>query len=416
LSSSKQPTAGRIIMGDFHQTELISTLHRLRKDNLEKLEEDLREHSEHRPIVLVLPCLYSELEREALKKIIEEIRRVGYLNEIVVTLGRASRDEFERAREFFSALPQRLRIIWDDGERIASLFRLLEENGLEIGGPGKGRAVWIAYGYVLAEESIEVIASHDCDILTYDRELLTRLCYPVANPNLDYEFCKGYYSRVTDRMFGRVTRLFITPVIRALKKILGHLPFLVYMDSFRYPLAGEFSMKVDLARVNRIPSDWGLEVGVLAEVFRNVSPRRICQVDLCDNYEHKHQELSSDNPEGGLLKMCVDISKVLFRTLATEGIVFSEGFFNTLIATYIRTAQDTIKMYSDDAAINSLYFDRHEEALAVETFIKGIRIASKGFREDPLGAPLIPNWSRVTSAIPDFLDQLKQAVDEDNAK
>ncbi|MEM2936716.1 MAG: glycosyl transferase, partial [Candidatus Bathyarchaeia archaeon] len=260
-------------MGDFHQTELISTLHRLRKDNLEKLEEDLREHSEHRPIALVLPCLYSELEREALKKIIEEIRRMGYLNEIVVTLGRASRDEFERAREFFSALPQRLRIIWDDGERIASLFRLLEENGLEIGGPGKGRAVWIAYGYVLAEESIEVIASHDCDILTYDRELLTRLCYPVANPNLDYEFCKGYYSRVTDRMFGRVTRLFITPVIRALKKILGHLPFLVYMDSFRYPLAGEFSMKVDLARVNRIPSDWGLEVGVLAEVFRNVSPR-----------------------------------------------------------------------------------------------------------------------------------------------
>ena len=39
-------------MGDFHQTEVISTLHRLRKDNVEKLEEDLREHSTHRPISL----------------------------------------------------------------------------------------------------------------------------------------------------------------------------------------------------------------------------------------------------------------------------------------------------------------------------------------------------------------------------
>jgi glucosyl-3-phosphoglycerate synthase len=159
----------------------------------------------------------------------------------------------------------------------------------------------------------------------------------------------------------------------------------------------------------------GIRGRVLAEVFRNVSSRRICQVDLCDNYEHKHQSISADNPEGGLLKMCIDISKTLFRTLATEGIVFSEGFFNTLVVTYLRTAEDTIKRYSNDAAINSLFFDRHEEGLAVETFVKGIRIASKCFLENPLGAPLIPNWNRVTSAIPGFLDQLRQAVEEDNA-
>jgi glucosyl-3-phosphoglycerate synthase len=403
-------------MGDFHQAEVISTLHRLKKDNVEKLEEELREDSEFRPIALVLPSLYSELQGPALKNIVEELKNIDYLSEIMVSLGNANADEFKHAREFFSVLPQRLKIVWIDGEGIRSLFNLLQRNGLYTGEAGKGKAAWIAYGYVLAEESSEVIVLHDCDILTYSRELLARLCYPVANSNLDFEFCKGYYSRVTDRMYGRVTRLFITPIIRALKKILGHLPFLVYLDSFRYPLAGEFSMKADLARVNRIPSDWGLEVGVLAEVFRNVSPRRICQVDLCDTYEHKHQSLSTDDPQGGLLKMCIDISKSLFRTLAAEGVVFSEGFFNTLVVTYLRTAQDTIKVYSDDAAINSLYFDRHEEAVAVETFVKGIRIASKSFFEDPLGAPLIPNWNRVTSAIPDFLDQLKQVVDEDNAR
>jgi len=402
-------------MGDFHQTETISTLHRLKKDNIEQLEEQLNEFSETRPIALVLPCLYSELQRVALKNILDNLKDVTYLNEIIITIGKASEDEFKHAQEYFSILPQNYKLIWDDGEKIQSLFNLLKENGLDVGERGKGRAAWIAYGYVLAREESEVIALHDCDVLTYNRELLARLCYPVANPNMGYEFCKGYYPRVTDRLYGRVTRLFISPIIRALKKIVGQLPFLVYLDSFRYPLAGEFSMSVDLARINRIPADWGLEVGSLSEVFRNVSMKRICQVDLADNYEHKHQEVSAHDADGGLLKMCTDISTSLFTTLSSEGVQFSESLFNTLFVTYLRIAQDTIKMYNDDADINGLFFDRHAEGLAVETFVQGIRIASQKFLEDPFGSPLIPNWSRVTSAIPDFLDQLELAVEEDNA-
>ncbi|MCH6574885.1 MAG: glycosyl transferase [Candidatus Dadabacteria bacterium] len=402
-------------MGDFHQTETISTLHRLKKDNVDQLEEQLNEFVQSRPIALVLPCLYSELQRAALKNILENLKDVTYLNEIVITIGRADEDQFKHAQEYFSVLPQNYKLIWDDGEKIQSLFNLLKENGLDVGEPGKGRAAWIAYGYVLAREESEVIALHDCDVLTYNRELLARLCYPLANPNMDYEFCKGYYPRVTDRLYGRVTRLFISPIIRALKKIVGHMPFLVYLDSFRYPLAGEFSMKADLARINRIPADWGLEVGSLAEVFRNVSMKRICQVDLADNYEHKHQDVSAHDADSGLLKMCTDISTSLFTTLSSEGVQFSESLFNTLFVTYLRIAQDSIKMYNDDAAINGLFFDRHAEGLAVETFVQGIRIASQKFLEDPLGSPLIPNWSRVTSAIPDFLDQLELAVEEDNA-
>ena len=37
------------------------------------------------------------------------------------------------------------------------------------------------------------LAIHDCDIVTYDRSLLARLLYPVAHPQFNYEFCKGYY-------------------------------------------------------------------------------------------------------------------------------------------------------------------------------------------------------------------------------
>jgi glucosyl-3-phosphoglycerate synthase len=401
-------------MSDFYQPGVITTLHRLMKVNLERMETELEFYSKHNPIALVLPSLYSELKEKALKTIVSEIQKVKYINQVIVTLGRAGEKQFEHAKEFFSVLPQQSIVIWNDGKRIQSLYDILNKNDISAGEDGKGRSTWMAFGYVLASEKSNVIVLHDCDILSYDREFLARLCYPVVNPNLGYEFCKGYYARVTNKMHGRVTRLFVTPLIRSLERLLGYLPFLVYLDSFRYPLAGEFSMITDLARINRIPWDWGLEVGVLSEVFRNCSLRRICQVDLADNYEHKHQELSSDDPSKGLLRMSTDIAQNLFRNLASEGIDLSESLLKTLRATYLNTAQEAITKYHDDAAVNGLDFDRHEEGVAVDTFAKGIELASKAFVEDPLSIPLIPNWSRVTSAIPDFLERFKNAVDDDN--
>ncbi|OGW47155.1 MAG: glycosyl transferase [Nitrospirae bacterium RBG_13_41_22] len=401
-------------MADFYQTGVVATFHRLGNVNLDKIEAELTWYAEERPIALVLPSLYSELEGNALKGIIRELTEVKYIKEIVVTLGPASDEEFKHAKEFFSLLPQKLRIIWNTGPRISEIYKSIESSDLPIGEPGKGRSAWMSYGYILSQQQFNAIALHDCDILTYSRDLLARLCYPVTNPNLDYDFCKGFYSRVTDRLHGRMTRLLLTPLIRSLQKILGYLPILVFFDSFRYPLAGEFSMDVDLARVNRIPGDWGLEVGVLAEVYRNTSPRRVCQVDIAENYDHKHQELSPEDATRGLHKMAVDICKSLFRTLASEGIVFSDGFFKTLFPTYVRTAQDMLKRYEDDAAINGLFFDRHDESLAVETFSKGIKKAAELIAEDPLGIPLIASWDRVTSAIPDILNRIKKAVEEDN--
>jgi len=401
-------------MSDFYQPGVITTLHRLKKVNLERMETELEFYAKHNPIALVLPSLYSELREKALKMIVSEIQKVKYINQVIVTLGRADEKEFEHARKFFSILPQQTTIVWNDGERVRSLYDILKKNDISAGEDGKGRSAWMAFGYVLASEKSNIIALHDCDILSYDREFLARLCYPVANPNLGYEFCKGYYARVTNKMHGRVTRLFVTPLLRSLERLIGFLPFLVYLDSFRYPLAGEFSMITDLARINRIPWDWGLEVGVLSEVFRNCSLRRICQVALTENYEHKHQELSPEDPKTGLLKMSIDIAKNLFRNLASEGIDLSESLLKTLKATYLRTAQESITKYHDDASINGLDFDRHEEGVAVETFTKGIELASKAFVEDPLRIPLIPNWSRVTSAIPDFLERLEHAVDDDN--
>ncbi|MBW1972067.1 MAG: glycosyl transferase [Deltaproteobacteria bacterium] len=402
-------------MGDFFQNGEVTNLHLFSRNNVEKLERELLEFSRVRPLALVLPLLFSDLKSEAFLKILAELSHIQYINEIVITLGMANKKEFLEAKSILSPLGKNAVIIWNSGDNIQSLYHLLNKENIPTGGDGKGRAAWMAYGYVLANGKSYSITLHDGDILTYTREFLARLCYPVSNPNLDYQFCKGYYPRIGDnKLHGRATRLFVTPLIRALKKIIGYHEFLEYLDSFRYILAGEFSMVADLARINRIPSDWGLEIGVLSEVFRNISIRRICQVELCDAYDHKHQPLSPDDPEEGLLKMTIDIAKTLFRSLSSMGVVFSEGIFKALVSTYIRIAQDFIAKYHADAIIDGLNFDRHQEALAVETFVKAIRIASEDFLKDPLGSPFIPNWNRVTSALPYFFDSLLKAVKEDN--
>ena len=402
-------------MSDFYQNGVVTVLHRLGQPNTEQLEQELERYAKTTPIALVLPSLYAELERPALKRIVDILSEVRYINEIVISLDHASALEFRLAKQFFSQLPQRVRVIWNDGARIQAILNVLVSHEIDIGHQGKGRGCWTAYGYVLARGQSQVIALHDCDIVSYDRQYLARLCYPIANPNLAYEFCKGYYSRVTDRMHGRVTRLFITPLIRSLQMLVGPHSLLSFLDSFRYPLAGEFAMVRDLAWINRIPGDWGLEVGMLAEVYRNCALRRICQADIADAYEHKHQTLSTHNPDAGLLKMCVDITKSLFRNLASEGLVLSESTLKTLRATYLQAAQEAISRYENDAAINSLRFDRHEERRAVEVFLRGMTLATDSFLEDPLGVPMISNWSRVTHAVPDIFHRLMDAVEQDHA-
>jgi glucosyl-3-phosphoglycerate synthase len=406
-------------MADFHQTGVITTLHRLGPTDLHRLEDQLRLDSRSRPVALVLPCLHSELRDVALKGIIESLKGIDYLRQIVVSVsGTDRREDFDEMRFAFDGVRTQTGeppvLIWNGGPRVCELYGNLREHDLDAGDDGKGRSAWLAYGYVLATGESRVVALHDCDIRDYERELVARLCFPVVSPTLNYEFAKGYYSRVTDRLHGRVTRLFVTPLLRAMKSVLGSLPLLQFLDSFRFPLAGECAMTTDLAQGIRIPSDWGLEVGLLAEVYRNSSLKRICQVELVANYDHKHQAISEQDASQGLHRMVVDIAASLIRNLASYGVQFDAGFLNTLIAAYVRTAQDAVERYRDDAALNGLAFDRHSEEVAVETFSRALRTAGLSFVRDPMGAPPIPTWNRVGAALPDFLAQLRDAVESDS--
>ena len=401
-------------MTDFYQNGIVTTLHNLEQRSTAELEQELKFFSETQSMALVLPSLFSELEGEALPNIVKELSKVNYLNEIVIGLDRASEEEYRQALTFFKPLNQSFKLLWNDGPRLQAIDKQLQEVGLSPKELGKGRNVWFCFGYILAAGTTNSVALHDCDILTYDRSLLARLIYPVANPQFNYKFCKGYYARVSDgKMHGRVSRLLVTPLVRALKKVHGQNDYLDYIDSFRYPLSGEFSFRTDVINDLRIPSDWGLEIGVLSEMNRNYANNRICQADIASRYDHKHQDLSPENAAAGLSKMSIDICKALFRKLATNGVVFNAETFRAIKATYFRIALDFVETYYNDAKMNGMNLDIHAEEKAVEMFAKNVLHAGNDFLENPMETPFIPSWNRVISALPNIQSELIDAVDAD---
>lgn len=401
-------------MADFYQNGIITTLHNLRQRTTEELEDDLKAFSQKCPMTLVLPSLFSELEGEALPKIVQELSKVDYLSEIVIGLDQATEAQYRHALQFFKELDQSFKVIWNDGPRMNAIDAQLKAQNLSPKELGKGRNAWFCFGYVLATDSAKAVALHDCDIVTYEKGLLAKLLYPIASPNFNYKFCKGFYSRVASgKMHGRVTRLLVTPLIRALKKVYGQNDYLDYIDSFRYPLAGEFSFSTDVINDLRIPSDWGLEIGILSELNRNYANNRICQSDIADAYDHKHQSLSPEDAARGLSKMSIDICKALYRKLATNGVVFNAETFRAIKATYYRIALDFVETYYNDASMNGLTLDIHAEEAAIEMFAKNVLHAGHDFLDNPMETPFIPSWNRVSSALPNLLDDMVSAVQQD---
>ncbi|MFO8126440.1 glycosyl transferase [Yoonia sp.] len=404
-------------MADFHQNGNITTLHNLRTRSVQEMEAELNVFSGARKISLILPCLYSELEGDAMPHILTELSKVNYLHRIIVGLDAANEQQFRHAKSFFKGLNQNHIVIWNDSPRMMSLGVRLEELGLAPNEPGKGKNVWSSLGYLMSCADSAVMAIHDCDILTYDKEMLARLVYPVANPNFPYQVAKGYYARIGDgKLNGRVTRLLVSPLLIALNRVIGPRDYIDYLRSFRYPLSGEFAMRTAILPDLRIPSDWGLEIGVLSEAWRNLARKAVCQVEISDAYNHKHQDLAADTAGAGLNRMSTDICKAIFRKLAADGTVFTPNVFRTLKATYYRCALDLLDGYHNDAKMNGLAIDRHTEESSIEMFAENIMRAGQVFLENPHETPFITTWNRVHAADPAFLADMNAAALADEAE
>ena len=126
--------------------------------------------------------------------------------------------------------------------------------------------------------------------------------------------------------------------------------------------------------------------------------------------------LSEEDASAGLSRMSVDICKAIFRKLAADGTIFTPNVFRTLKATYYRSALDLLEAYYNDAQMNGLTVDRHQEERAIELFAENLMLAGQYFLDNPHETPFIPTWNRVHSADPEFLKALHDAAMADEAE
>ncbi len=395
-------------MADFYINKL-PTFSLLPNEDTSSMEEKILLESRKIPIGVLIPALFSDLSGIAMRSIIRQLSQMEFIRKVYICLDQASENEYKQSVEITKPLEKKGVLIWNDSPKVRKVLTEIEKE-LFVGLRGKGNSVWTGLGYVIAKSDVSALAFHDADIITYDKNFLIRLLFPIVH--LKYQFSKGYYIRYNERFFGRVTRLFYFPFVRALKDIFGTTEFIDYMGDFRYPLSGEFATFVSQARMLQFPSDWGIEVGILGEIFRNMRVNRICQVELTSRYDHKHQRVGT-SPEKGLYKMASDIARTFFTFLASNGRIMGQDTFNSIRLAYLKNAREIVGIYESYADMYShrISYDFHDELKTVELFAQGIDHATQSFYNNPKGSPMIPDWKRVESAVDGVLKKLVRAVE-----
>jgi glucosyl-3-phosphoglycerate synthase len=361
------------------------------------------------PSGLIIPILGSDIKSTGIPKMVEEINQCTYLTKVIIALSTNDCKEYEEARRISRNVKVPCQVAWCNKPEVLTVLEELKHKGLDVTSlSGKGKDVWIATG--IASLDLFAFAFHDADIVTYSKMVPTKLLYPIMEPKLDFFFSKGYYARINSenrKLYGRITRLFIGPILEVLQEKLRYSKFLTYLQSFSYPLAGELAVYSDLATHLRIPNDWGLELGLLSEVYRNAAYRRVCEVDL-GVYDHRHKPVNPDS----LLKTAEDSFITLLRTLTEmENIEVSDPFLISLQVAYRRLAQDKIRQYHADAMCNNLNFNRHDEEVDVDLLSNVVLSGGRKYLQNPMRAQL-PDWLRAIAAMPDIREKLRDTAIE----
>ncbi len=373
------------------------------------MSERLRALKSKFPSGLIIPIFGDDIKSPGLIKMVEEINQCDYLKKVFITLSTKTPGNYDDAMRLCRNFKVPCEVIWCNKPEVLTVLEELKHSGLDVTPQwGKGKDVWLAMG--IASLELRAFAVHDADIVSYNKMLPTKLLYPVIEPKLDFFFCKGYYARINlekRRLYGRIHRLFICPLLEVLQEKLCYSRFVTYLQSFSYPLAGEIALYSDLSVHLRIASDWGLELGLLAELYRNAAYRRICEVDL-GFYDHRHKPITPD----GLLKTAEDSFVTLLRTLTEmENMEISESFLISLQVAYRRAAQDKIRQYHADATCNNLAFDRHEEEANVDLLSSVILTGGRKYLANPVRAQL-PDWLRAVAAMPNIREKLRETAIE----
>jgi hypothetical protein len=91
-----------------------------------------------------------------LRTIVEQLKGATYIDQIVVVLGIAPQlSDYQQARNLIAPLGDKAQVLWTDGPRLRELYENLCDTGFNVSTPGKGRSVWTAFGYLLADPRLQ---------------------------------------------------------------------------------------------------------------------------------------------------------------------------------------------------------------------------------------------------------------------
>jgi glycosyltransferase involved in cell wall biosynthesis len=170
--------------------------------------------------------------------------------------------------------------------------------------PGKGEALWKS----LLVTKGDIIAWIDTDIVN----IHPRFVYGIIGPlllNRNIQFVKGFYRRplrvgnkVQAGGGGRVTELTARPLLNL---------FYPELSGVVQPLSGEYAGRREALERATFFSGYGVETGLLIDVFEQFGLSAIAQVDLQERIHH-NQELEA------LGKMSFEIIQTVLRKLETR--------------------------------------------------------------------------------------------------
>lgn len=302
---------------------------------------------------VVVPMMqrdYASLAAERVLATLSQLSPAG----VVIPL-RADADTVGDVLDWVEGFALDAEVLWCSAPAVSDV---MADAGLD-GPGGKGRDVWLGIGQALTAEYVVV---HDVDARTFDAGLVRRLAFPLGRGR---RFVKGYYARIENqRLYGRLFRLFVVPLLRALDSLHDH-PVLDYLRSFRYALAGEFAMTTALARQVRAQPGWGLEVGTLGEAYRLAGFGDSAQVDL-GVHEHDHRAVGGPD---GLGEMAGAVGDAVVRTLVDAGV---EPAIQAVRSAYREAGRELVEQYAADAAFNGIVYDAAAERDQVETYAEAI--------------------------------------------
>ena len=220
-------------------------------------------------VTVVLPA---RNEATTIGPIVEALRSLGGLVDQVLVVDASSPDgTAERAR--------------DAGAEVHDENRLLPGLGPAV---GKGDAMWRA----LCVARGEYIAYIDSDTMGFSPHFAVGLLGALIEGD-GVRFVKGAFTRpfITGgselpNQGGRVTELCARPLLAA---------FYPPLAQFRQPLAGEFAARRELLEQVPFATGFGVEIGMLIDVYESFGIEAMAQVDLGER-RNQHQPLLDLGP------------------------------------------------------------------------------------------------------------------------